>query len=77
MASKNQIQTYLFSYSHEGSQCVFEIRADSAEDAKRRVSKLQYARYDGELMAKIPVDPAFRGLLSLILTVLTRLLPSK
>lgn len=48
-------RTYLFSYSYEGSSWVVEIKAESPEDAQRRVARLQHAHYDGELMAKLPV----------------------
>ncbi len=50
------MKTYLFSYVHQGTECVLEIQADSADDACKRVARLQYATFDGELMAKIPVS---------------------
>lgn len=77
MASEKQCQTYLFSYSHEGSQCVLEIRADSADDAKRRVARLQYAQYDGELMAKVPVNRVSAGIFQPFLNFLIWLVSIK
>lgn len=76
MASESSFKTYLFSYQHEGANWVLELKAESAEDAQRRISRLQYAHYDGELIAKIAVKPAFRGLLSSFLTILINLIPS-
>ena len=76
MVPKVEFKTYLFSYHHEGSSYVLELKADSAEDAQRRIGRLQYAHYDGELIAKITVKPMFSGLLSSILTVLIKLIPS-
>ena len=34
----------------------FEIQAESPEDARLRVSRLAFASYDGELVAKIPAS---------------------
>ena len=73
---KVEFKTYLFSYQHEGSSYVLELKADSMEDAKRRIGRLQYAHYDGEMIAKIAATPIFRGLLSSTLTLLIRLIPS-
>lgn len=66
------MKTYLFSYRHEGAECVFEIRADSADDARRRVAQLQHATLDGELVARVPATPALTGLMSPLLTLLSR-----
>lgn len=76
MAPKVEFKTYLFSYQHEGSSYVLELKADSAEDAQRRIGRLQYAHYDGELIAKIAIKPMFSSLLSSILTLLIKLIPS-
>lgn len=48
------MKTYLFSYSHQGVRWNFEIPAESEADAKVRLGKMQYANFDGELIAKIP-----------------------
>jgi hypothetical protein len=47
--------TYLFSYTHNNSWWCFEIMATSPEDAQARVDALRHARYDGEIVATIPV----------------------
>jgi hypothetical protein len=52
--SKNKFKTYLFSYTHDNEEWGFEIQAESEEDAKLRVAKLMYAKYDGELIMKTP-----------------------
>jgi hypothetical protein len=60
------LKVFLFSYNYEGSQYSFEIPAYSAEEARERVSRLTFAKYDGEIAHKIP---AFAGA-----SVLVRLL---
>jgi len=54
--SKKKFKTYLFSYTHGGSNWGFEIQAENEEDARLRVSKMVYAKYDGELTMKIPAQ---------------------
>jgi len=54
--SKEKFKTYLFSYTHNNSEWGFEIQAENEEDAKLRVSKMMYARYDGELAMKVPAQ---------------------
>ena len=49
-------KTYLFSYRHNGAEWNFEIQAASEADAKARLAKLANARYDGELVTKVPVS---------------------
>ncbi len=71
------MKTYLFSYVHQGTECVLEIQADSADDACKRVARLQYATFDGELMAKIPVSRGMAACLSPILSFMISILPSK
>lgn len=53
---QKQFKTYLFRYNHDGASWGFEIKAESPEDAKARVSRLVFAKYDGELVAKVPVS---------------------
>jgi len=57
--SPEKFRTYLFSYTHNNSEWGFEIQAESEEDAKSRVSKMMYAKYDGELAMKIPAQLGF------------------
>lgn len=52
--SQEKFKTYLFSYTHDNAEWGFEIQAENEDDAKLRVSKLMYAKYDGELAMKIP-----------------------
>jgi len=52
--SSKKFKTYLFSYTHNNAEWGFEIQAENEEDARLRVAKLMYARYDGELAMKIP-----------------------
>jgi len=52
--SDDRFRPYLFSYGHDGARWQFEIMATSPDDARARVSKLAYASYDGELIAKLP-----------------------
>jgi len=71
------MKTFLFSYSYQGAESVFEIRAESAEDAKKRVMRLQYATLDGELVAKVPTNRVFVPLLSHLLSALTKIFSLK
>lgn len=54
-------KTYLFSYHHDGSRWNLEIPAKDAEDAKRRLAKLPFAQFDGELVARLPAQVTFFG----------------
>lgn len=60
--SNNSEETYkdfLFDYPFEGHRYVFEITAKNADEAKRRVSDLAWAQYQGEIKAKIQIAPNF------------------
>lgn len=50
------MKTYLFSYRHDGAEWGFQIIAESPSDAKARVARLQWATYEGELMATVPAS---------------------
>lgn len=54
----NEFRTYLFNYNHAGASWGLEIKAESPEDAKRRLTRLAFASYQGEVIAKVP---AFAG----------------
>lgn len=54
--SQKKFKTYLFSYTHNNSEWGFEIQAENEADAKLRVSKMMYAKYDGELAMKVPAQ---------------------
>lgn len=48
------MQTHLFSYRHDGSEWMLEIKATDEADAKARLARLAFASYDGVLVANIP-----------------------
>ncbi len=79
--SPEKFKTYLFSYTHNNAEWGFEIQAENENDAKLRVSKMMYARYDGELAMKIPAQLGFfpRLLVALLNSpsVLVRLLSTR
>jgi hypothetical protein len=54
--TSSQYQTYLFTYRHDGAEWTLEIKARDVRDAKERLRALSFARYDGELIAKVPVS---------------------
>jgi hypothetical protein len=54
-----KFKTYLFSYRFQGDSWCFEIKAASPEEAKERLSALVFAKYDGEVKAKIHVPTGF------------------
>lgn len=47
-------RTHLFSYRYGGAEWTLEIKARDAREAQERVKALPFARYDGELIAKVP-----------------------
>jgi hypothetical protein len=48
--------TWLFEYDYDGATYSFSIPARTADEARDRVKKLAlYARFNGELIATIPV----------------------
>jgi hypothetical protein len=53
---------YLFEYRHDGRDWGIDVVATSPEDAKARLKALTWARYQGEIKAKITVPGG--GLLS-------------
>ena len=48
-------QRYLFEYRHEDTEWGIEIMAASPQEAHERIKALTWARYKGEIRAKIPV----------------------
>lgn len=56
MQTSSELKTFLFSYRHDGAEWSFEIQATDEQDAKARVDRLCFATYDGELVAKLPVQ---------------------
>ena len=56
MAIKDrELNTYLFSYHHDGANWSFEVQAKDEEEAKSRVAKMAWAQLDGKLYAKLPI----------------------
>jgi hypothetical protein len=53
---------YLFEYRHGGTEWGLEILARSPEEAKERIKSLAWARYQGEIKAKIhiPIEGLFK-----------------
>ena len=70
----NNIKTHLFSYNYEGSEYSLEIPAYSIQEAKERLSRMMYARYDGELVTVIPALPTAGIFVRLLTLVHNRLL---
>jgi len=64
---KSGYNRYLFEYRHEDSDWAFEITAKSPAEARERLGALTWARYRGEIAAKVPVPGA--GLLERITAV--------
>ena len=50
-----EFKRYLFEYRHENSDWALEVVATSPEDAKQRLKALAWARYEGEISAKVPI----------------------
>jgi hypothetical protein len=46
---------YLFEYRHDDAEWGIEIVAKSPQDAHERLKAISWARYKGEIAAKIPV----------------------
>jgi hypothetical protein len=55
IASLDGYRRYLFEYRHDGSEWGIEIVATSQQDAQERLKAISWARYKGEIAAKIPV----------------------
>jgi hypothetical protein len=53
--SDNVCRRYLFEYQHDGSEWGIEIVAKSPHDAHERLQAISWARYKGEIAAKVPV----------------------
>jgi len=55
----NKLKTYMFTYPYKGDEYGFTIPAYSEEEALDRLKALAFTKYDGELVAKIPVAPSW------------------
>lgn len=54
----SEYKRHLFEYRHDGAEWGIEIFAASKEDAKARLRSLAFARYEGEVAAKIAIPGA-------------------
>lgn len=50
-----EFKRYLFEYRHDGSEWGIEIVASSPADAHERLKALTWARYQGEIKAKVVI----------------------
>lgn len=64
------MKTYLLSYQYEGSTWLLELKAENVQDARQRLSHLQYAHFDGELVMKIPSTQTTSGIFGRTLSFL-------
>ena len=62
---------YLFEYRHSGTEWGIEIIARSPDEAMERLKSLAFARFKGEIKAKVPIPTA--GFFSRIAQRLLRL----
>jgi hypothetical protein len=67
-SSDVEFNRYLFEYRHDGTDWGIEIVASSPADAQARLKSLAWARFQGEIKAKIPVPGT--GLFRRIIRVL-------
>lgn len=73
MSRFKDFRIFLFSYNYEGAEYSVEIPATNEEEAKQRLSRLAFAKYDGELMYKIPASPGAGILVRLVTWTKNRL----
>lgn len=55
---------FLFNYRFAGSEWGITIHAASPAEAKEKIKAVALARYDGELMARIPAAVPAAGLIT-------------
>ena len=48
------MKKFLFEYKYDGALWGFEILAENADEAEKRVNALRWAKIQGEVMLKIP-----------------------
>ncbi len=48
------MKKYLFEYEFEGATYGFDMVAENADEAEKRVNALRWARIQGEIMFKVP-----------------------
>lgn len=57
--SEQPYRTFLFNYRFDGRDWGFEIKAKDADEARERVKVMSLARYEGVLVARLPVALGF------------------
>lgn len=70
LSSDAKFNRYLFEYRHDDAEWGIEITARSPWEAKERLKSLTWARYMGEVKAKVPIPGG--GLISRITRLLGR-----
>jgi len=60
------MKKYLFSYNYKGDKYSLEIPANTIEEARGRLSRMAFARYDGEVIMEIPSLPGSGFLISIL-----------
>lgn len=58
------MREYLFTYRFDGKEWGTSVFADDPAQAREKIKVVGLARYDGELMARIPATVPGSGLLS-------------
>ncbi len=53
------MRRFLFEYPFDGGQYGFEIIAADEAEAKARLMALPWAKYQGEIFAKMPAGPSW------------------
>ena len=63
----DKFRQYSFTYSHQDAEWVLRITATSPEDARARIARLPWARYDGEIVASVPVELGFIARMAVVI----------
>ena len=64
---------YLASYPYKGKRYAIDICAESEAEARERIKALAWTKYDGELVARVPVAPRwFEWLTSKLVAMVAR-----
>ena len=53
----NNFKNYLFTYSYDNDQYSLEIPANSLDEAKRKLARMTFAQYEGELIVNAQALP--------------------
>ena len=56
-------KTFLFTYNYDDAKWQLQIKAKTEEEARERVKRLYYAKYEGRLILTIPVISKWNPLL--------------